>query len=360
MRPLDGITVLDLSRLLPGGAATMLLANFGADVIKIEEPGTGDYGRAMPPFLDGEGAVFALVNRGKKSVALDLKDARGKDSFLGLVSRADVVVESFRPGVMARLGLDYQVLRVHNERLIYVAITGYGQDGPYRDMAGHDVNYMALGGAIDTTGLEGTPPAIPGVQVADLSGGALQAVIGVLLALAARSRTGQGQMVDVAMLDGVAWLLPAALAFYQGTGVIPERGTSVLTGRYACYHLYQCADGRWISVGALEAKFWAALCRALGCEQFIPDQFAEGQRRMEIIEALSRLFESRSAEEWFVHLKPFDACVAPVRNVSEVMRDFDLGKGESVVVPRLSATPGHLGGRPPRLGEHTGEQLGRP
>jgi len=358
MRPLDGITVLDLSRLLPGGAATMLLANFGADVIKVEAPGTGDYARTMPPLLDGEGAVFALVNRGKKSVALDLKDAQGKDAFLSLVSRADVVVESFRPGVMARLGLDYQTLRARNDRLIYVAITGYGQDGPYKGMAGHDVNYMALGGALDITGSEGGPPVIPGVQVADLAGGALQAVVGVLLALTARSRTGEGQMVDVSMLDGVAWLLPVALAHYQGGGVMPERGSGALTGRYACYHLYRCADARWISVGALEPKFWAKLCRALGCEQFIPDQFAEGERRTEIIEALSRLFESRAAEEWFVHLKPYDVCVAPVRNVAEVMRDFGLGQAETVVVPKLSATPGHLGGQPPRLGEHTAEQTG--
>jgi crotonobetainyl-CoA:carnitine CoA-transferase CaiB-like acyl-CoA transferase len=359
MRPLDGITVLDLSRLLPGGAATMLLANFGAEVIKIEEPGEGDYGRSMPPFLDGQGAVFQLVNRGKKSVALDLKDARGKEAFVRLVSRADVLVESFRPGVMARLGLDYETLRVRNERLIYVAITGYGQGGPNCAMAGHDINYMALGGVLDTTGAEGGPPVIPGVQVADLAGGAMQAVIGVLLALAARARTGKGQMVDVSMLGGVAWLLPVALAFYQATGSLPERGAGVLTGRYACYHLYQCADGRWISVGALEPKFWAALCRALGCEHFIADQFAEGERRKEIVTALSQIFETRAAGEWFDRLKSSDACVTPVKNVAEVMQDFGLRQGESVVLPRLSGTPGLAGGPPPRLGEHTDELVGR-
>ena len=358
MRPLDGIRVLDLSRLLPGGAATMLLANFGAEVIKIEQPEHGDYGRSLPPFLHGEGAVFHLVNRGKKSVALDLKDPRGQQAFLSLVPRADVVIESFRPGVMARLGLDYENLRPHNERLIYVAITGYGQNGRHRSSAGHDINYQALGGVLDVTGSEGGPPVVPGVQIADLAGGAMQAVIGVLLALAARERTGRGQLVDVSMLDGVAWLLPLLLAFYQATGELPERGAGVLTGRYACYRLYRCADGRWISVGALEPKFWAALCRALGCEQFVVGQFAEGEARLEMIAAFARIFETRSAAEWSDYLRPYDACVAPVCNVAEVMRDFGLGAGESVVTPKLSATPGRLGGAPPRLGEHTREILG--
>jgi alpha-methylacyl-CoA racemase len=358
MRPLDGITVLDLTRLLPGGAATLLLANFGADVIKIEEPRAGDYGRSMPPFLSGEGAVFHLINRGKKSVALDLKDVRGMEAFLSLASRADVVIESFRPGVMARLGLDYDTLSARNGRLIYVAISGYGQQGPRRGMAGHDINYQALGGTLDITGEEGGPPVIPGVQIADLAGGAMQAVIGVLLALAARAQTGRGQMVDVSMMDGAAWMLPVALAFHQATGTLPERGAGVLTGRYACYHLYRCADGHWISVGALEPKFWSALCRALDCEQFIPDQFAEGERRKEMIAALSRIFETRAAEEWIAFLTPYDACVAPVHNVAEVMCDFGLGEGETVVAPKLSATPGRLGGPPPRLGEHTQDVLG--
>ena len=358
MRPLDGITVLDLTRLLPGNAATLMLANFGANVIKIEEPEAGDYGRSMPPFLDGEGAVFQLINRGKKSVAVDLKDESGKEAFLNLASRADVVIESFRPGVMARLGLDYETLSARNERLIYVAITGYGQQGLRSKMAGHDINYQALGGILEITGEENGAPVIPGAQIADLAGGAMQAVIGLLLALAARTRTGRGQMVDVSMLDGAVWMLPVALAFYQATGTLPQRGAAVLTGRYACYRLYRCADGRWISVGALEPKFWSALCRALGCEKFIPDQFAEDPRRTEIITALSRIFETRSAAEWNRFLAPHDACVAPLRNVAEIMCDFGLNPGETLVAPKLSATPGRLGGPAPRLGEHTAEVLG--
>ena len=357
MRPLDGLVVLDLTRLLPGAAATMQLANFGAEVVKIEEPERGDYGRWLPPYLDGEGAVFHMVNRGKKSVALDLKSDSGRGAFLKLAKTADVVVESFRPGTMARLGLSYETLRASNERLIYVSITGYGQDGPWAAMAGHDINYMALGGALEGNGACGGPPAIPGIQIADLAGGAMQAVTGVLLALAARAKTGRGQAVDVSMVDGVASLLPVALGLHAATGELPARGDGVLTGRYACYRAYEGADGRWIAVGALEPKFWQELCRALGCEQFIPDQFAEGSRREEIVAELARIFRTRTAADWFERLRPADVCVTPVSNVAEVAAHFGLGRGDSVVAPRLSETPGRLGGAPPRLGEQTREIL---
>jgi crotonobetainyl-CoA:carnitine CoA-transferase CaiB-like acyl-CoA transferase len=350
MRPLDGLLVLDLTRLLPGAAATMQLANFGAEVVKIEEPERGDYGRWMPPFLDGEGAVFHMVNRGKKSVALDLKSDGGRAAFLKLAQTADVVVESFRPGTMQRLGLDYETLRASNPRIIYVSITGYGQAGPWAAMAGHDINYLALGGALEGNGACGGPPVMPGVQIADLAGGALQAVTGVLLALAARAKTGRGQAVDVSMTDGVAWLLPVGLGLHAATGELPARGDGILTGRYACYRVYEAADGRWIAVGALEPKFWQALCGALGCERFIADQFAEGPRRGEIVAELARIFRTRTAEEWFERLRPTDCCVTPVRNVAEVAAHFGLERGDSVVVPRLSETPGRLGGAPPRLG----------
>jgi len=357
MRPLDGLVVLDLTRLLPGAAATMQLANFGAEVIKIEEPERGDYGRWMPPYLDGEGAVFHMVNRGKKSVALDLKSDSGRTAFLKLAETADVVVESFRPGAMHRLGLSYETLRASNPRLVYVSITGYGQDGPWASLAGHDISYLAMGGALELNGAYGGPPAIPGIQIADLAGGAMQAVTGVLLALAARAHTGRGQAVDVSMLDGVAWLLPVALGMHTATGELPARGDAVLTGRYACYRTYEAADGRWIAVGALEPKFWHALCRALQREDLIPDQFAESPRREEIIAELARIFRARTAEEWFARLQPFDACVTPVRNVAEVAAHFGLRRGDSVVAPKLSDTPGRLGGPPPGLGQHTSETL---
>ena len=352
MRPLDGLVVLDLTRLLPGAAATMQLASFGAEVIKIEEPGAGDYARSIPPRLDGEGAVFRVVNRGKKSVVLDLKSETGRGAFLKMAATADVVVESFRPGTMGRLGLSYAALRERNARLIYVSITGYGQDGPWAGLAGHDVNYLALGGALDLIGARGGPPEIPGVQIADLAG-AMQAVTGVLLALAARAQTGRGQAVDVSMMDSVAWMLPVALGVHAATGELPGRGDGVLAGRYACYHLYEAADGRWLAVGALEPKFWQTLCRALECEQLIADQFAEDPRREQVIAELARIFRTRSAAEWFARLGPVDACVTPVRNIAEVMEHFGLRGGESVVVPKLSDTPGKLGGPAPRLGEHS-------
>jgi crotonobetainyl-CoA:carnitine CoA-transferase CaiB-like acyl-CoA transferase len=359
MRPLDGLVVLDLTRLLPGAAATMELAHFGAEVIKIEEPERGDYARWMPPYLDGQGAVFGMLNRGKKSVTLDLRSADDREAFLKLAATADVLVESFRPGTMERWGLGYATLRACNGRIIYVSITGYGQAGPWTHLAGHDVNYLALAGALDLTGACGGAPAIPGIQIADLAGGALQAVAGVLLALVARAQTGRGQAVDVSMVDGVAWLMPVALGMYAATGQTPARGDGVLTGRYACYRVYETADGRWVAVGALEPKFWARLCRALRCEQFTADQFAEGARREEIIAEVARIFRTRKAEEWFERLLPWDCCVTPVRTVAETAAYFGLAPGDSVVAPKLSETPGRLGSDLPQLGEHTDELLGR-
>ena len=342
MRPLDGITVLDLTRLLPGAAATMMLANFGAEVIKVEEPG-GDYARHMPPLVDGEGAVFRATNRGKKSIALNLKTAEDKQTLLRLAAGADVLIEGFRPGVMKRLGLGYETLRTVNERLIYVSLTGYGQTGPYSAMAGHDINYIAMGGLLDITG------AIPGAQIADLAGGSMQAVIGILLALAARQKTGRGQFVDVSMLDGVAWLMTLPLAVFSATGEIPQAGASTLSGRYACYRTYLAGDGRRLAVGALEPKFWAQLCEKLGRPEFIAEQFSEGERQAAIVEDLRQTFKTKSSAEWLEMLDGADVCVTLVRNVEEVAADPNLRDTE--VIPKLSDTPGRAGGRPPRLGE---------
>ncbi len=343
MKPLDGITVLDLTRLLPGAAATQTLSNFGAEVIKIEEPRRGDYARETPP-------VFQMVNRGKKSVVLNLKEAGGRQAFLRLAERADVVIEGFRPGVMDRLGLGFETLRERNPRLIYVALTGYGQSGPYAQMAGHDINYLALGGVLE-------PPAISSVQIADLAAGALQAVIGTLLALEARHRTGRGQFVDVAMLDGVAALQAIPLALHAAGG------SNVLAGQYACYNIYQARDGRWIAVGALEPKFWATLCHGLGCESFISDQFTDGPRQAEIIASLATVFRTRDARDWFDHFKTTDACITPVQNLDEVITDPQLRHrgmlpdGAIGVTPQLSETPGEVVDTLPALGQHTQQIL---
>jgi len=345
MHALEGLVVLDLTRLLPGAVATQWLRNFGADVIKIEQPGTGDYARQLGP------STFEETNRGKKSVTLDLKNEADQAAFMGMVSLADVVFEGNRPGVMERLGLGYDVLRVQNPRIIYVALTGYGPDGPFADFAGHDINYLSLAGVLDQIGPANGAPVIPGVQLADLAGGSMQAVIGVLLALAARERTGEGQRVDVSMTDGAAALLPVIKGMVDTTGIVPKRGDEMLCGAYACYNVYRAGDGRYVSVGALEAKFWQNLCAGLGRADLIQDQFAPEPRRSELKAELARVFATRGAEDWFSLLGDKDCCLTPVRTIAEAQT--------ASVIPRLSETPGEAGGSAPALGAHNEEVLGK-
>lgn len=350
MRALEGIRVLDLTRLLPGAMATLYLADFGADVIKIEQPGIGDYARHL--FVqDGESPTFTATNRGKRSVCLDLKKASGRDALIALSRTADVLVESFRPGVMDRLGLGYRVLREANARLIYVALTGYGQNGRMRDAAGHDLNYLAMAGALDLNGEAGRPPAIPNFQIADLAGGAMQAAMGVLLALLARERTGEGQFVDVSMTRGAAEML--AVAFANPAGA--TRGAGILSGAYACYNVYRCRDGRFIAVGALEPKFWAALCDALERPDLAAQHYAPEPRQSELKAELAGLFAARDSGEWIRDLGPRECCVTLVRTVAEAAACDWLQVGRPM--PVLSATPGERGSRAPRLGEHTREAL---
>lgn len=330
MTALSGIVVLDLTRLLPGAVATQQLADWGAEVIKIEQPGAGDYARNMNP------PVFARTNSGKKSVSIDLKHPRGRRILLSLAERADVLIEGFRPGVMARLHLGYQELYAVNKRLIYASLTGYGQAGPYVGLAGHDVNYMALGGVLSLN-----LPVIPGVQIADLVGGSMQAVTGILLALVARNRTGEGRQVDISMYAGVTSLLTVPLAAWRATGREPMPGQEALNGRYACYNIYQAADSRWLAVGALEPKFWAELCRRLGCEELIARQFEEPQDSLKA--RIASIFRTQPARQWFEQLRDSDCCVTPVRTVSEVAAEL----------------PDWNGPPPPKLGEHTREVLGR-
>jgi crotonobetainyl-CoA:carnitine CoA-transferase CaiB-like acyl-CoA transferase len=329
--PLAGLVVLDLTRLLPGAVATQILADAGAEVIKVEQPGTGDYARTLSP------EVFATTNRGKKSVTLDLKQTGGREALLGLARTADVLVESFRPGVMRRLGLGYEVLAEINPRLVYASITGYGQSGEYSGLAGHDLNYLALGGVL---GLN--LPVIPGVQIADIAGGALQAALRISMALAGRERSGCGTYLDISMLAGVHALLEIPLAVYRRTGEDPRPSGEMLSGRYACYNVYETGDGRWLAVGALEPKFWAELCTRLGCEDLIGGQFDDaGQAGAKV--RLTEVFAQKPAEEWFAVLRQSDCCVTPVRTISEVARELQ--------------TPA---GRPPGLGEHNVEILGEP
>jgi crotonobetainyl-CoA:carnitine CoA-transferase CaiB-like acyl-CoA transferase len=324
------ITVLDLTRLLPGATATAYFVQHGAEVIKIEQPGEGDYARSLAP------EVFALTNYGKKSVCLNLKHPRGRDLLLRLASKADVLIEGFRPGAMSRLGLDFDDLHAVNPRLIYASLTGYGQTGPYAGLAGHDVNYLALGGVLGLS-----LPTIPGVQVADLAAGSMQAVIAILFALVERTRTGVGSYLDVSMLAGVESLLTVPLAIHRSTRREPEAGNEMLSGRYACYNVYAASDGRWLAVGALEPKFWAELCRRIGCDDLIPLQFASGEARTQVKERVGAIFRTRTAAEWFEALRPFDCCVTPVRTIGEVAAEL----------------PSPVSAAPPELGEHTREIL---
>ena len=350
MSALAGIRVLDLTRLLPGGFCTLLLADFGADVIKVEDMGAGDYARADPP-------SFAALNRGKRSIQLDLKSGSGREAFLRLARDADVVIESFRPGVMDRLGVGWDVLREVNPALVYCAITGYGQDGPLSARAGHDLNYLARTGVLALSGDADGPPVQASAQIADVAGGALMAAFGILAAL----RTGQGQFVDISMADGALAMLAMPAAQLLAGGAPPRRGEIVLGGRLLCYRPYPCADG-WVSMGALEPKFWAAFCRGIERPDLVEHQFdAPGTEAHAEVEAI---FAGRTRAEWEAFNAEHDCCVEPVLELDEALADEHVRArgmvaGSLLGNPiRLSETPADpLRGPPPGLGEHTDELL---
>lgn len=358
-RPLDGVRVLDLSRLYPGPFCSMLLADFGADVICVESRR-----------FEGEPSMPSAM-RGKRHVSLDLSLPEGREVFLALARRADVVLEGFRPGVADRLGVGYEALRACNPRIVYCSLTGYGQDSPWRDLVGHDINYLAVSGLLDQTGSgPDAPPAIPGTQIADVAGGGLSAALGILLALQARERSGEGQHVDVSMTDGVMGMMGYAATFLWMAGQKLERGRSMLTGRYPWYRTYRCSDGRYLSIGAVEPRFWSALCAHFGHPEWAARQYDETA-----LEELHAFFEARFAERsrdaWFAELRPLPVCVAPVLDVEEAFSsEHALARGlvaevdvdgrplRVLGVPiKLSSTPGRVGPRPPRFGEHTDEVL---
>jgi alpha-methylacyl-CoA racemase len=371
---LAGIRVLDLSRLLPGGFCSLLLADFGADVLKVEDTGMGDYVRWSPPRYEGAhesagSALFLALNRGKRSIRLNLKEAAGREVLLRLVRDADVLLESFRPGVMERLGVGYGRLRAENPGLVYCAITGYGQDGPYTARSGHDMNYLALNGLLGLTGEAGGPPVQAAGQIADLGGGALMAAFGILAALRERERSGQGQLVDVSMFDGsLSWLAMVA-ARYLCEREVPGRGELELAGRLVCYRPYACRDG-WVTLGALEPKFWQAWCRGVGREDLIEKQFE--RPGSEAHAEVERIFLERTRAEWHEFAERHDCCLEPVLDLDEAL-DSELVKAREMVVEvdqpgagrvrllgvpvKLSRTPGAPAGPAPALGEHTDEVL---
>jgi len=365
--PLAGVRVLDLSRLLPGPFCSMLLLHLGAEVIKVEDPSSGDYTRQMPPLVGAEGAYFLALNRGKRSLAVNLKTAEGRGIFLRLAETADVVLESFRPGIADRLGVGYQAVNAVNPRIVYCSLTGYGQDGPYQRRAGHDVNYMALSGLLGLTGMAGGPPVIPAVQIADLAGGTC-AALAIVTALYARERTGRGQYLDVAMLDAVVSWLPLLVAWQAGGGEV-ARGRLPLSGRFPCYQVYETRDGQFMSLGALEPGFWANFCRLVDREDLIPRQFDGDQATFQEMRAI---FRSRTRDEWVKLLEGVDTCCEPVKSLSEALADPQVrhrGMVKEVPHPAAGAVP-QLGSPlrledaervcalpAPRLGEHTHKVL---
>jgi crotonobetainyl-CoA:carnitine CoA-transferase CaiB-like acyl-CoA transferase len=381
---LEGIRVLDLSRLLPGGFCSLLLADFGADVVKVEDTGMGDYIRWAPPHYQGAqesagSALFLSLNRNKRSIRLDLKHERGREVLLRLVRDFDVVLESFRPGVLDRLGVGYERMREQNPGLVYCAISGYGQDGPKRDASGHDMNYLGLMGLLGLTGELGGEPVQAAGQIADIGGGSLMAAFGIMAALRERDGggpgssggSGEGQLVDVSMADGALSWLAMVAASYFADGNVPRRGRLPLAGSLICYRPYQCADG-WVSLGALEPKFWQAFCRGVGHEELIEKQFeapgsvAHGQ--------VKEIFMGRARSEWEAFAQEHDCCLEPVLELDETL-DSQLVRDRAMVVEieqpgserpvrqlgiplKMGRTPGEHARLPgPALGEHTEDVL---
>ncbi len=375
---LDGLRVLDLGRLLPGPYCTLVLADHGAEVIKVESPFEGDYVRKMGPMIDEDSAYFWQLNRNKKSLSLNLKTPEGVAIFRQLAEGSDVLVESFRPDVMDSLGLGYKDLAAINPRLIYCAISGYGQQGPFRHRAGHDINYIGLAGVLSLSASRKSPPVMPAVQLADVAGGSLWGLVAILLALQAREKTGRGQFLDISMMEGSLAFLPLQVAQLSAGGGIPRRGEGILSGHLACYNIYETGDGRCISLGALEPKFWQSFCRIVKKPHLVDKQNAPRETQEEVKKELAELFKKRTLQEWVeLFSGEEDSCVEPVLELDEVadhpqvqeretFLDAPLKNGgfmKQIGFPcKLSSTPARYRKHPPALGEDTAallQELGR-
>lgn len=369
---LESVRVLDLSRLLPGPFCTMFLADYGAEVIKVEDTSMGDYARELKPKIGENSAFFHSVNRNKKSICIDLKTEQGKEIFMKLVEKADVVVESFRPGAMDRLGLGYDVLKKNNPGLIYCAISGYGQTGPYSKLPGHDINFISYAGLLEYCGEKDRKPVVPPVQIGDIGGGALMGTIGILMALYERNRSGKGQFIDVSIMDGALSWLHVILPGYLATKEKLERGVHDLFGKKANYEVYETKDNRYLSVGTSELKFWEAFCKTIGREDFISKIHAPIHEQNEMKEEIQSIIIQKTLQEWIEKLDGVDTCVSPVnrledletdpqyiaRNMFQSFHDPELGEITLIAPPiQLSETPGAIRHLAPKSGEHTHEIL---
>ncbi len=375
--PLDGITVLDLTRLAPGPYCTMILGDLGADVIKIHNPAPPDGRRAEQAgaapdreIVEWRGKEEDALDRNKRSMGLNLKDERAREIFYALAKDADIVVEEMRPGVVERLGVDYETLRKLNKRIVYCSVTGFGQTGPYRLLAGHDLNYIGMAGALSLIGDASGRPVTPQNIIADYAGGGLMAAMGVCAALYERERSGEGQLVDAAMSDGVTYLLAQFLSAFYGNDELPERGQSIYTGNLPQYDVYETADGKWITIGSLEPWFYANLCRTIGRDDLIPHAWDE-DRRPEVREAFAAAFKEKTRDELFAWLNETDLCANRLLELDELEDDAQIQEREMIVevsgsngpvkqvgvAPKLSRTPGSVRTVAPAPGEHTDEIL---
>ena len=362
--PLRGVRVLDLTRLVPGPVCTQHLADLGADVIKVEDTGAGDYAPLV---------LRALVNRNKRGLQLDLKRPEGAEAFLQLARGADVVVEGFRPGAMARLGLSYDQVAAVNPRIVYCSITGYGQSGPYRDRPGHDLNYCGHAGVADQIGVGADTLALSNLPIADLMGGALTAAMGILAALFDAARTGRGRHLDIAMADGALAHAVMPLATLAAHGSTRRAGADTLTGGLACYALYRTADARFVAVGALERKFWDSLCDAIDRADLKPlHRSGDGATEARVRDELAAIFGARPLADWEARFAHVDACVSPVHTLEEALADPHF-RARGMVVESVHPTLGpltqlacpvrmsrhgfELHRHAPRPGEHTLELL---
>ncbi|MDO4179139.1 MAG: CoA transferase [Phascolarctobacterium sp.] len=368
MLALEGIRVLDMSRLLPGPYCTSILADFGAEVIKIEEPGKGDYSRTFPPFIGDLSYWFLIVNRNKKSVVINLKTEEGKKQFLELVKTADVVVESYRPGVLKKLGVDYEAASKINPKIVYCSLSGYGKQGPLSKQADHDIGYVSLAGITSMSGEQ--KPAIPGVLMADMTA-SYMAGMSIMIALRHAQATGQGQEIDVSLYNASMTLMPGVANLYFGSGFVAERGNNWLTGANPNYNIYETKDGRFMSVGCLEKKFWTNLCTAMGKDEFV-NLIDDAKNYPYLREEMGKVFKTKTMREWESFLYGKDTCVTPVLKYDEAcaaeqtkvnemvldVHDEDLGDYKLPgFAMKLSKTPASIRMRAPYLGEHNEEFL---
>lgn len=369
--PLEGITVLDLSRQLPGPVATQILADFGADVIKVEDTGRGDDFRHVAPMINGVATRHMVINRNKRGLALNLKREEGRALFLQLAAKADVVFEQFRPGVVKRLGIDYDAVRAVNPKIVYLSLSGFGQEGPYRDVVAHDPNYLSIGGILSLLGRRGEAPAMSGPQISDLAA-AHMAAIGILVALRRAEQSGEGEYIDVALADSAFAMAVTALSSYVGSGTAPSRGEERHNGRYPWSDIYRCADGGYLTISAIESHFYRNLCHAVGHPEWETLQYADDAKQEQIRTELQRIFLTRCRDEWFEALKDKELCISPVLSVAEAAQSEQTkaraslqphihpqaGEVPLLMTPiRMRHAPATIRRPAPQLGEHTAEIL---